>query len=1259
MASLALFCDQSTGISQATNKSFGIDTADTNKFRVNSTFNVTGTANAYAMVSGTVLLQQQTGVPAKVNLILRPHNQSDLKLPIKYIIYRGLETTAFIDSNNLTDPSNKVKTAGSEFLAAMQVIQQQRAPGDDIPIQALFGNELAPVGTKNIDEFFFKNLAAASQLFTIDCGIELGKFATGEVSIEIILENPEYFLTVEDAKNRLHEINVTGLANAEKKWKQDLVRHFVDPAAYYGLHYDIAGGIEYRTGSGKQYANTPALVYNQIVDKFLTKNKVYLDVRNENGYSYNYYGSYVGTGVDANKNIKIGQTAATLVAKEYYTNGWAIHTIDVTAGSGAENEIFVALRINDNERPLIAGWNYALLNTSGTGTIVPDKNVYFADEIVLLPNPVSDFTNAVSFKIPNVSGSTPAQLATIAKLDYIKQLIPLTNTNIFPKQNFLDYIFGPLDVTIPWDSADAVQWFTNNNRPYVDALHNGFVLGKYKTTILSINTTEKEIEIYDEVPVDLSHPVLIENSTPNNGNAGPYTPTGIRFSANKTFIKVKEDIPLPLQTGDQLTLVVKLDGKLDPSSNKFIFENKNITNLEVLSANNQLDFYNVFNFSNSFTIASAVFVSPNTEINFTDSKFQSGFSGFVETGAIVETDQSVTPPLDNDRLMFYAAPSNYFSSNGITKSSGFNSSGGVLKYDSILKGLEAMMPDVQIKKDNLMIGTENILTFSYSSQSKAKQALFLLGLTKPEWEAAKTASASLIGIHNRLFKLNGEGKTKTDKNGTSYYEYQLMVAGLDNTGAFQEINTAISIYTTDHIIFGSKNFAAKYGIDVTQAEIALNNFIHNTLNGNGSDFSNLNNFSNEESIQIRKNNLWTQKSVGDFSIKIPNKSLFELDPTMKDKIIQFKNDLDIIQNEFSLIETLVKSKGSDILNYAKQRIKMPNEDYTNKDGILYLTRLIMQIVLKNHPKLLSNYPNKINELSSGFEMFSRGLAGSEQPNFKSYPTAKKRVLIAGYDPFGAGSDWGGHNSNPSGNIALALDGFSIEDENENEIGIIHSVIFPVRYKEFNEKWVEDFFLQYINDEDSNYQKVDMIITFSYGGAKYFNMDRFAARYRNPNHTDNEEKPGGFSSYLNEPDKNELEFIATSLPVNDLYIAEKVVLHQRAFFYYSNGNQITGNNNTSVKNFNLTPLLPIPSIDNYPPPSGVIADGIKSYYGSGGDYLSNEIFYRVAFLRNQHNEDLMTGHIHVGYLDQQPSASQDRVSMLNIIKSSIKAAVINL
>src|SRR5690554_6919375 len=150
MASLALFYHPSAGITQSTNKSYGIDTADVNKFRINSIFNITGSVQAYAMVSGTILLQQQTGVPTKVNLILKPHKQDNLKLPVKYIVYRGLQTSDFIDNNDLTDPNNQVKTSGSELLDAMQAIQQQRAPADDIPIEALFGNDLIPLNSKNV-----------------------------------------------------------------------------------------------------------------------------------------------------------------------------------------------------------------------------------------------------------------------------------------------------------------------------------------------------------------------------------------------------------------------------------------------------------------------------------------------------------------------------------------------------------------------------------------------------------------------------------------------------------------------------------------------------------------------------------------------------------------------------------------------------------------------------------------------------------------------------------------------------------------------------------------------------------------------------------------------------------------------------------------------------------------------------------------------------------------------------------------------------
>lgn len=674
MASLALFSDQSTGISQAPNKAFGIDTSDINTFRVNSIFNVTGTVKAYAMVSGTVLLQQQTGNTAKVNLILKPHEQSNFKLPIKYIVYRGLATNSFIENNILTDPNNKVKTTGSELLTKMQEIQQQRAPGEEIPVQALFGNELTPSITKNIDEFFFKNLALTSQLFTIDCGIELGKFATGDVSIEVILENPEYILIVDDAKKPLHLISVAGISNAaEKRWKQDLIRHFVDPAAYYGLHQDIKGGIEYRTGVGKQYANTPSLVYNQILNKFQTKNKVYLDVRNENGYSYNYYNNYVGTGANANKNIKVGQAASSLVAKEYYTNGWAIHIVDVTAGSGTENEIFVALRINDNQKPLLAGWNIAITPFTKADPPLNNSNqvnrIYYVDETILLPNSIVDFTNSFSFKVPNIGGSVPAQLATIVRLDYNKQKVSPALTS-FASTGTTDYYFGTTNLNIPWETGASVIWHTDNFKKFIDS---------------------------------------------------------------------SDDI---------------------------------------------------------------------------------GFAGYIETGHIIDIN-SDDP--SNENLLVYAAPENYFKSNGLEKKISFNEKGGAADLGSFVN----LFPDVSIERTNLMLtGPEDILSFSFAFNNKLSKAFHLLGITKTEWDTTiGNAASTLSNNHTKLIKLNSSGTPKTDLSGTNYNDFEIVVTGMSSAGTMEEVETGLTVYTTDNLIFSTKAFADNFQIDNTEAELALDKFL--------------------------------------------------------------------------------------------------------------------------------------------------------------------------------------------------------------------------------------------------------------------------------------------------------------------------------------------------------------------------------------------------------------------------------------------------
>lgn len=601
MAALAFFTETSIS-AQAAIQAYGVESAD--KFRVSSMFTISATTKAYAMMKGTILLQQQTSDADKVNLILKPHDQKELKLPVKYIIYRGLQINDFITNNDLSDPANKVKTSSSELLDAIKIIQQNRAPNEDIPLEALFGNELMPSNDKNIDGFFFKDLAPSSQLFMIDCGIELGKFAVGNIGIEIILENPEFFVDVELAKEPKHEREVNGISDtAEKKWEKDLVRHFVDPAAFYGLHHNIEGGIEYRTTSGKQSADTPGLVYSQIVDKFQTKNKVYLDVRNENGYSYNYYDNYLGTGANADKEIKIANTSEEIedtdnpnyinAFKEYYTNNWAIHIVDViTPGAGEDNEFFIAFRVNDNEKPLLAGWNVELAPISETDPPLTDnavRRVYFTDETVLLPNPdpLPEFTEAVSIKVPNVP-SESAQLATIIRLDYIKQ-IQFFDPNVgdFPYWNRTDYLFGPITTQIPWDSKEYIHQFLDAAAFWGSHIECGSIksvgtsaemssTNDVFTNILNKYQTKNKLYFYIQAEKGRSY-----NYYDDKRKVYGVDSSGIKNETNGWPILIKEKT----FSGSDNTLNIELDVIINTNIDPF----ERRVSIDVIAPNNKID----------------------------------------------------------------------------------------------------------------------------------------------------------------------------------------------------------------------------------------------------------------------------------------------------------------------------------------------------------------------------------------------------------------------------------------------------------------------------------------------------------------------------------------------------------------------------------------------------------------------------------------------------------------------------------------------
>ncbi len=1344
MSELAFFA--STAITpQSANQGYGVESID--KFRVSSLFSISANAKAYGMVQGTILLQQQTSDADKVNLILRPHNQKELKLPVKYIIYRGLSITDFIANNDLTDPNNKVNTSGSELLAAMQTIQQDRAPGDDIPLEAFFGNDLTPANDKNIDEFFFKSLAPSSQLFTIDCGIELGNFATGEIGIEIVLENPEFFVDVELAKEAKHERDVSGITDAtQKKWEKNLVRHFVEPAAFYGLHYDIKEGIEYRDGSGnKQSANTKSLVYNEVLEPFgnTTRNTVYLDIRNENGYSYNYYGNYVGTGTDANKELEIGQTPTGLTKKEYYTNGWAMHIVDViTSGSNEENEFSIALRVNDNERPLLAGWNVELSPYSEVDPSLSNdtsNRVYFTDETHLLPtpipNPLPAFTNVITVKVPNVPSETK-QLATVVKLDYIKQLRLNDNADSFPQENPTDYLFGPITTQIPWDSEDGVQWIGSSHHKYFDGLNHGFVLGDMEEDITSLDSSLKTITINKKIDAQITNKVNIINST-NPQNVGEYNVIKVENpTSTSTAITVLESFPGALQTGDKLKITIEAAVSIEYGSKKVIAESIDLSGVSAFAAGQKIRIFLKKGAETVNTVASNTYASGNTEIIFNNGIDKQGLGCIMEIGMVSETDLSTSPnnPPDSDNILFYAVPQFYYKKTGNKDARLFNYEGATHNGTSFIKTLQKFSPDFKIEKYNLQPTTGNfIATLAYDSGVKVKENILLLGLKKSEFEDLKAAAtAGLSPYHLQMLKLKPQGNRLRDKDYEPYYKYHAVIAGLDSSGDYAETTVYKEIYSRDGLIFTSPEYARTGS---SQFAIVLDEALDKLLDINNRSFPNLTNVTYEERNQL--DTWWLQvpsKNPPVPSYAKTNKVLYLLDGytlnneqytltgVLNTLPLELRNELDILYSNYpntdvpvNEIETLLSQKGSELIVLARQRIREVNQPYTNKDGILYLVRLMMQLVLKNH-KTVVNSASGYQYFSDVFEKASRGWSGSAKPSFSGYPSNYKRVLISGFDPFGAGFDWEGYNSNSSGNIALALDGELIEDSGGNDVGVIRSTIFPVRYKEFNDEQVEKFFRPFI-------PLVDMIITFSYGIDNYdFQIDRFASDFRYGT-LDGNNSQTGLDTNLNIGET----FIENILPYGELAVGNVleipgspcvIGLNHRAYWeIYADQispellNQNVTNlhslsrafqiyrppytfwNNRSVIPIDMHLLDPgkpqfddhnffnnsqvsndlkfvdsgdsdyikFPSWMNYPdsqPWTGNFQNfKIKARMGSGQFYFSNEIHYRVSNLRNTLRPNLKTGHIHIGFLKEDPVT--DRGQMLTDIKYIIEKMINSL
>lgn len=307
-------------------------------------------AKVFAICKGYILIQPMQGDNTKINLILKPIGNYYAPLKIKYFIYRGVNKVDWIDSINNLMPKNLSDPLQPTFLQKLwddyttyylpsgtvpSVFQGKRI-GYNPPIQP---------STTLIDTLFNTSLQGEDnyQLPVCHKGDYIGNFS-GALGLDIVLDEGDYQLEGQEElfkldlayarkSNHVFDLGLitasSGMTKAarEKRCKE-YIHRFLDAAAFWGSH--IEGG-KIRTISHPDGIHTNTVIYTNILQKYQTKNKVYVYIQEETARSYSYYDVQ-------NKKRKVSFGIGTQIPAPpltyYETNGWPIliqdHTISGT-----------------------------------------------------------------------------------------------------------------------------------------------------------------------------------------------------------------------------------------------------------------------------------------------------------------------------------------------------------------------------------------------------------------------------------------------------------------------------------------------------------------------------------------------------------------------------------------------------------------------------------------------------------------------------------------------------------------------------------------------------------------------------------------------------------------------------------------------------------------------------------------------------------------------------------------------------------------
>lgn len=522
---------------QTVAQSFGI--IDENQFRTTSIVSITN-KKVISICKGQIFIQPMTGDVTKVNLILKPYIQPINGISIKYFIYRGLSKSNFIDIEG------KIISSGNGLITHIQNeftnFYQNYPPIPEFLARYIGYPDATTTqqGTDLIDSYFYKisqsydgdveNLVDPTKNFEfpiIPAGTHLAT-ETGSIGLDIVLNYGDYYVAndqnpfkfdLEFARAASNIINVSGITNAyQKKLARETITQFLDPAAYYGLHANDGGKI-FRHGQTQPIV-TPQDVAT-LIDKFVTKNTIYIYIQSNRQRSYNFYNKYIISDTNAN-NLKIGLSETNLVETTFETDNWPVKVFSTPPAVSSDKQT-IALQFTTDKNP-----NVSLFGDIANIGSTHQENFVDAKELIPVPVegvPETPFTKTVLLHSPIANNHN---VASFIQLFYIGKNILLSkpgiddgdpNTpppdDIIFTAKYMDDVFDLIDAT-SFLQADKIY----HVHSYKPLLYNQEEIDKNRKRVIAFTQrTQNTIAISDTENLTLfTYLAIVENEQSSHSN---------------------------------------------------------------------------------------------------------------------------------------------------------------------------------------------------------------------------------------------------------------------------------------------------------------------------------------------------------------------------------------------------------------------------------------------------------------------------------------------------------------------------------------------------------------------------------------------------------------------------------------------------------------------------------------------------------------------------------------------------------------------